>query len=563
MAAQGRIRRLMPLVGLALSALAGCSVRTNVDATGAAPATASHLAVTVTEVWLASAADTLPESSSGWLKQTLATPVTIDLATLTPGTLVSLASQVGTTAGTYRQLHLVLAESTGTLTSSAQGVGLLYNAQYSVTDASGAVTDRPLELPVPGAGMTLPVNLTLVGKIALGSSTGVAGTTTNTPSTTGTLGTGSTTVSAALAIDGARDLLSFAVGANTGYMLSASTRLVDESLAGAITGTLDASALPTPHPPVWVSAEEPDSTGTHHVIVARALADAAGVFTLYPLPAPKTGLAQYDVVISCAGAETVIVTGVPVSAQAVTAPAALSSTTISLAAAPTVYADVAPDNPLLPGGARVAFYQTAATVNALPYQIDGVAVDPVSHRLPGDAFGLSSGPLVAGAYSSGGSIAFTVTSPAQGNGGYITGSEGPYRTDALAAAATAVTGTLTGPSEVAVPVPGIAAGGRAGALTVTISAPPGGFDAGFLVASAGGRVVETADIASLLAAGGGIVTLSLPAGSALAASAGVPYQVAARAWNSSNPAGTYLATAGSGSVNLGDTGIAAVAIAVP
>jgi hypothetical protein len=560
------------LAAIALLAFAGCSIRTDVDATGTAPAAATHLAVTVTQVWFASSADTLPEATSGWVQQTLTTPVTLDLATLTPGTLTSLATQIRTTAGTYKQVHLVLAESSDALTASAQGLGLLYNTQYSFTNSSGVVSDNPLELPVPESGITIPVDIDLSGKFSLGAmasgtaatSTGAASTAT-TDTTTTTTATGSSsstaTTSVAASIDGARDVLSFAYGTNTGYILSAVTSALDESLAGGITGSVDTSALPSTHPPVWVSAETPDASGTHHVIVQRTLLGAAGTFTIYPLPAPKSGSTNYDVVISCAGAETVIVTGVPVSAQAVTSATSLSSTAISLVAAPTVYADVSASSPTLPGGARVTFYQTASSASALPYSIDGTAVDPVSHRLPADAFALSAGPLMVGAYSSGGSVSFTTAPPAQNDAGFIIGSEGLYRTDTLAGTAATVAGISTAPTEVFVPVPTVAAGGQLGTLTVTLSSP-GGFDSGFIVASAGDRVVETANVPQVLAAGGGTVTLSVPAGSALASSAGVPYQVAVRAWSSSNPTTTYVRAAATNSVNLGDSGTASIALAI-
>ena len=73
---------------LALPLINGCSVQTNVEVTGTAPGAASHLWLTVDEVWLATDADTVPESTTGWQKFTLSTPVTFDLATLTASSLV-------------------------------------------------------------------------------------------------------------------------------------------------------------------------------------------------------------------------------------------------------------------------------------------------------------------------------------------------------------------------------------------------------------------------------------------------------------------------------------------
>jgi phosphoribosylcarboxyaminoimidazole (NCAIR) mutase len=75
--------------------------------------------------------------------------------------------------------------------------------------------------------------------------------------------------------------------------------------------------------------------------------------------------------------------------------------------------------------------------------------------------------------------------------------------------------------------------------------------------------METVSVDALLASGGGAVTITgLPAGSELAPVAGVPYQVALRAWNSRNPAGTITTVAGGTSVLLGDAGTGTVSLQV-
>jgi hypothetical protein len=339
---------------------------------------------------------------------------------------------------------------------------------------------------------------------------------------------------------------------------------VDESKAGGISGTVDVSALVAGGPPVWVSAEALDATGTHHVVVARRLIGSDGSFVLYPLPAAKSGNTYYDVVITCASAETVIIQSVPVVAGAVSTATSVQSTTIPLAVAPTVYADVSASNPtLLPGGARVTFYQTIGASGEIPYAIDSTAVDPILRRLPADAFALSAGPQVVGTYNSGNAVTFTTVTPAEGDGGYVPGSEGLYRADTLAGTSTVINGTASAPTELVVPAPAVATGGITGTLSVTVSSTPGSYDSGFLVVSSGDRIVETASVASQLAAGGGTVTLSLPAGDALAAATGIPYQVAVRAWSSANPTSTLERVAGPNSVNLGTSASASLAIQVP
>jgi hypothetical protein len=367
----------------------------------------------------------------------------------------------------------------------------------------------------------------------------------------------------AASIDAARDVVTYSYGTNTGYILSPITTAIDESKAGGISGTIDESALVAGGPPVWVSAEAVDSTGTHHVIVARQLIGTGGSFVLYPLPATKDGKTYYDVVVSCASADTVIIKSVPVVAGAASAATSIESTTIPLSVAPTVYADVSASNPTLPGGARVTFYQTVNASGEIPYAIDGTAVDPIARRLPGDAFALSAGPQVIGTYTSGDAISFTTLAPAEGDGGYVPGSEGLFRTDTLAGTATVVSGTAGAPTEVLVPAPAVAAGGITGTLAVSLSSTVGSYDSGFLVVSSGDRIVETAAIGSALASGGGSVTLSLPAGDVLAPPSGIPYQVAVRAWSSSNPTSTLTRVAGPHSVNLGDSAAASLSIQVP
>jgi hypothetical protein len=562
----------------ALCVAAGCSTQTDVAATGGAAGAVSHLYVTVEGVWFSTAADTPPESTSGWLQTTLPSPITIDLATLTPGTLAALATAVSVPAGTYQQVHLATADSADAIVSSASEAGLTYNSQISISNASGTVTTAALESPVPEFGITIPTNITLSGKLDLGqsstsstsSSTSTTSTSTSTSSTTSTNSAGSTSSSTststlAVTLDGARDVLSYTYGTATGYILSPVTSVTDESVAGGISGSVDPSALAAGYGPVTVSAEIPDPNNTHHVVVQRRVVGADGSFTLYPLPAPSSGTTNYDLVISCSGAQTVLLRNIPVGSGAVTSAVVAQSTPIVLAAAPTVYADVSSTElPLLPGGARVMFYETVPASGEIPYGIDGTAVDPVTHRLPGDAFALSMGSLMVGDYASGGQVSFSTMAPVEGTGGYVVGTEGLYRADTLATSPTVVTGTSAAPTPVVAPYPQLAAGAVKSTINLALTVPSGEYDSGFVVVSAGNRVVETTNIGALLYAGGGTVTITnLPGGSALASSSGVPYQVAVRAWLSTNAATSFVRVAGTSSVVLGNAGSGSVSLQVP
>jgi len=71
-------------------------------------------------------------------------------------------------------------------------------------------------------------------------------------------------------------------------------------------------------------------------------------------------------------------------------------------------------------------------------------------------------------------------------------------------------------------------------------------------------------LATVLGAGSGaVIVTGLPAGSALVGSAGVSYQVAIRAWNSTDPTSTFVRVAGPTSTSLGDSGVASTSITVP
>jgi hypothetical protein len=552
--AQVRDGRTLLLALLALLAVAGCTVHTDVSGTGASPSSATHLAVTVREIWFATAPDTAPDASTGWLKHTLSAPVTLDLAALTPGTLLALASQLSVPSGTYRQVHLELADSADTLTSAAQALGLLYNAQISLTDSAGNLTTAALESLVPGGGLTIPTSLALSGTLSVGAAS------------SSTTSSSSSTATATLLIDldAARDVLPYTYGTSTGYLLSPAASVLDVKLAGAITGTVDTSALASGFPALFASAETLSAGGTHHVIVARRAVAADGHFTLYPLPAPRSGTTSYDVVISGAGSATTIVRSVPVSAGPVSDAVSIQSSAIALAPASAVYADLSPQSALLPGGARVVFYQTVAASGELPYAIDGTAIDPVTRRLPGGAFALADGPLHVGTYANGSRIALAVAAPAEGNARFLIGTEGHLRSDALATLQTPVSGSESTPTLVFAPVPNLASGAGSGRIDVTVSAAAGRYDAGFLVVTSGNRLVESADLAALLAAGGGSLSLTVPAGSGLSgAAAGVPYQLALRAWNSRDAAGSLVRSAATAGLVLGAGAIAAASISVP
>ena len=560
-ARHGRAWRLIaPLSALLL--FAGCSLKSNVVATGTAPGNVTHLWVTVQEVWFATGADTPPESTAGWTKSVLATPISIDLAAISSATLPELASSVSLPAGTYRQVHFVLADSGDTLTTAAQSAGLATNASITLTDSTGTLTTAPLESPVPRAGITIPTDLVLAGSFNLGRSSSSTGT----PGSGSGSGTGPTpsTSTLAMMLDGARDVLPYTYGTTTGYLLSPIASVADEKSSGGISGSIDVSALAAGYGAISVSAEIPNAANTHHVVVQRRVVGSGGAFTLYPLPAPSSGTTHYDLVIAGSGVDTVIIRNIPISAGNVATAVVAQSTPIVLTAATPIYANLTTQSTLLPGGARVAFYQTVPASGEIPYAIDSTAVDLVSRRLPGNAFALSNGPLIVGNYASGSAISASTLAAVEGAGGYVVGTEGLYRTDTLSTAPSVITGASPAPTPVVAPYPAIAAGGVAGTIALTLAARAGTYDSGFVVLSAGNRVVEAANVGTLLGTGGGTLNIgNVPGGSGLAATAGVPYRVAIRAWNSNSPTASFVRAISTGSTVLGNGGTAAVTLTLP
>lgn len=559
----GLLTRLVLAVACTLIA-AGCTTSVNINAGGAAPATATSLALTVKEIWFSNSGSATPDNASAWVKKVLATPVTLNIATLSSGALLTLATQLSVPADTYKQVYLVTADSSDALASSASSAGLTYNTQITEQASTGVVTTAPLEWLAPEVGLRVPTNLNLQQSLThqLGSSA-----TTSSSGTTSATGSGTVSSTLVVDIDASRDVLPYAHGAYTGYLASPRIRVLDAAGVGGIRGSVDASALAAGHAPVIVSAQTLDSSGTHHTIAMQRVVDSSGGFWLYPLPAVTKGKTAYDIVISCADAQTVIVRAVPVTAGAISTSTVVQTAAITLTPATAVYASAAPPTPL-PGGSEVSFLQTINASGELPYAVARSPVDPLTHLLPTGAVALAGGPLMVGQYAAGSTIALTPGSPVGGNGAYVAQSGGLYRLDTLAAGAVVVSGSATTPTPVLVPLPRLATGSVAGRLTVTLSAPLGRYDAGFLAVSSGNRLVETADVSSLLAAGGGSLTLSgLPAGSVLVPSdatsatgtgatqsvAGAVYEVTVRAWSTSSSQGVVARALAPTTPVLGNT----------
>ena len=578
------------LLAACAAMLAGCSSKTDVSLTGNTPAQYSHVFITVQEVWFSTDATAGPDDS-GWSKNTLSTPSTVDLVAQNGGNLGNLASGLRVPPATYSQVRLIPVDATAPLATSAQNAGALYNFEADYVDGNGNTQQLPLELLNPDKGFGIQTSLKVpvgnVGATGLGSTgtsttTGTATSSTSSPSspfgitsTSSTTGTSSTTSSNsfAAALDGNAALVPFYYAkATPGILLSAHGAAYDLSQAGGISGQLTLTNIPSGAGGLRVSAQTLSTDGSRHVIVCATTVASDGSFLLYPLAtnSSTTSPLTYDVVIHGPGIATIIVKGVQVprpSASSVstttnatttlttpnttvTIPTTTTRTTTTASSAnPNVTAvsigtltpravtsymaniATAP-GALLPAGAVVGFYQTLGARGEVPYVIESSPIDPFNQTLF-IAQALSPDTIDSGTWATNGTVTVVSAAPADGIGVYLVAASAPGFSDGTISTSVSVTTPKTGSAMVVVPALSLESGASAGTLSATVvSAVAGKYDQGELLVSHDGTLVAAAPLAAVLAQGtGGNVTLSnLPSG--------VPdalYYLTVRAWNSSSP----------------------------
>ncbi|MFO1465631.1 MAG: DUF4382 domain-containing protein [Steroidobacteraceae bacterium] len=545
------------LLLLALLMVGACSVNTTVSATGSTPSQVQHLYLTVTQVWLNSSATAAP-TDSGWVGEKLSQPQTFDLATLGAGTLATLVSGVKTPPGIYRQVQLVLADSADALTSSASSAGLTWNAQVQYLDAAGSSLTLPLELPARAAPVVVPVAISISAGGVLPMMTGATTSTTDSStgdstsvSTVATTTDGTTAViSVAVDVDAVRNFLLFDYGNAVGAMLSVAPAACDLAKAGAISGTLDLSAVPGDVPTgaqgIVVTAERLSADGSRYEAVKSVAVSSGGAFTLYPLPLADTGSTSYEVVIHGPAIRTVIISQVPVVKGAAADATLLQSSALKLIAARSFLIDTAANSARLPAGAHVGLYQTVPGFN-VPHLVEYQGLDPFNGGLAA-RLSLSADALDHGAWSSGADISFSTVAPDEGAGTYRIGASAPLW------APSTLSGTLSAPGDsttavqpLFLPVLGTAQGGALGLDGTLDLGSAGRFDRGFVLVSRGGQLVEAVDLTAALAglsASPRFTVPVLPAGVT-----GTRYDVSVRLWNSLDPAGSLARASASAPVD--------------
>jgi hypothetical protein len=523
-------------IGVALTAFAltGCTVKTTVQTTATTSPDVTHLYVTVQEVWFTSSATDTP-ADDGWVKKVLATPVTVDLASLNGGSLETLTS-LQLPATTYSQMRLVLADASATLASSASDLGLTYNNAVQYVDSSGVSRIVPLEFATPNSSLLIPLSIKLN---AVGSSQVLASSTASTSTTTSTTTSTEATATISMDVDALRNLTLFTYGTATGALLSPGLQAYDESEVGTITGTFDVSAISSTAlasaQGIIVSAEVPSSDGTRYTLVKSSRLDSSGSFTLYPLPVDSTaGTTSYDIVVHGPGVETLIVTGIPVTTGD---SIELQSSAITLPASTSFVINTS--NATVPGGTQVDFYQTLPS-NSLPYFIESAAVNPFGGNFTADV-SLATGPLVYGAYNSDNLIAFASITAQEGTATYQIVTDAPQR--AASAFGTTVAGASSGSTtavSITLPQPNLPAGAVTRAISGTINLSTAGkYDALYVLVSRGGQLIDAINLSTSLGANSSVnFSANVPGGTT-----GSVYDVAVRAWNSADAANTLTRVA--------------------
>ena len=327
--------------------MAGCSSRTDVSLTGNTPAQYSHVWVTTQEVWFNNSATAGPDDG-GWVQFPLSTPTTVDLVQENGGNLGTITTDLKLLPGTYAQVRVIPVDASMALTTSAQNVGALYNAEADYVDSSGTTHQLPLELLNPDKGIGIQATLRVpVGSVgaALGGTGAVAGAatsstagtaigttsgattgsaaiggTTGTTTTTGTTGNTAPNNEFAISILGTSDLVQFNYGTPVtgGIMLSSHASAYDLTQVAGITGqvtltdltgTTSTSGLPA----IQATAEVLSADGSRYVAVSSAPVSADGTFLIYPLASSTSGPVDYDVVIHGPGIATIIIQSVNVT----------------------------------------------------------------------------------------------------------------------------------------------------------------------------------------------------------------------------------------------------------
>jgi hypothetical protein len=573
------MRRSALAMVLGCALLAGCQSRTTVSATGNTPAQFTHVFVTVNAIWFNTSASASANATS-WVQFPLSTPVTVDLVSLSNGTLSQLASGLKLSAGTYAQVLLILADSTAALTPSAQTAGATSNDEVDYVDSLQVAHTVPLAVlnAAQGIGISTSLTVSAATSSGFGAPSTASTTTTTTDTTTSSAATSSSatstfsapvvsTTSAIIDFDATRDLVPINLSGQPAYALNPHPQTYDVKYSGNIQGAVDLSTVSTLTTAgvadVQVAAEGVSSDGTRHFIVKTTRVGADGTFVLYPLSTASGAPTTYDVVIHGPTIDTTIIKSVPVTAGAPGSATALLGT-LTLTAATPYLVNFNTGSPAIPSSSLVGFYQTLPLDAEIPYLVETRAVDPVTGRFASDQE-LSAGSLQYGTYVSGGTITLTDVNPSQGAATYTVGAINPAYGAATLGTTVTAPATASATSLFTMTAPPVPAGASANSITGTVTvSSAGAFDNAELFLTYNGTLVAATPLTSYL---GGSTALSLsavaPGGSSSATYAPGVYNAEVWAWNSANPTGTLTRVPAASAIDMSAGNASGVTLTVP
>jgi len=460
-------------------------------------------------------------NDNSWVKVSLPTPITFDLAQLSNGKLNQIVQNLTLPTGDYGQIRLFLDGPDDPLDASASAIqsasgALQWNDQVEYADAAGALHEAALEVEDDGKGLRLH-----------GMFSVRAGTPLN------------------LAVDFnlQDDIVPVDEDDTTAFILKPNLQYFDMANTGAIGGQVDTSSLCREEDDdhvgscafnVEVQAELIAPDGTRHFAArTTAINGDSGHFLLYPLMATdNTGKPlSYDVVIRGRRMATMIIRGVPTTngATPTSGVTQVQSTPITVTPAPQEYqAQFSSLLQPLTGGSAV-FQETLAGAGEVPYEIRWAGTDPFTGFFKYPVW-LENAPVQFATYGSSGALAFAPVTPQEGVGSYaVATNEAAYYT--LSHPVTIASSISPLVTTFAPPVPILATGVVNGTVSGTLAvANSGHFDHGMLVITRYGDVIDSIDVSSLLAAGGGPITFNLPAGSASTPQMGAYYLAYLRVW---------------------------------
>jgi len=498
-----------------------------------------------------------------WQTTTLPAPVTLDLTTLNNGALNQLFSGLSLPVGTYRQIRFFFDSADAGLDASAlatkdsNGATLQWNDQVEFLDGSNnwAITEAPLEIAYPKQGIQLNGTFNV---------------------------TAGSTLDLAVDFDLEHIIVPFNHGGLTYFTMRPQLAYYDMSQVGAISGTINPAQLcqtpasetvasPSCAFNLIVKAELLAADGSRHYVARETMVNPAdGKFTLYPLATKDINgnpISAYDIVIRGREMETMLVTGVPVTAgtspggTGTAAPTSLQSTALVLTANNAEYtAQLATALSPLSSGYAI-FQQTLPGAGAVPYEVRWRNTDPFTgqFRNPIPLQGASSSLHLAG-YNGGNTLSFSPVTPQEGAGAFtVADNEVAYYT---LSTGTVMTPVAAGSMQTFAPgVPTLRSGVQSGTVNVDLSFSGISADnqCEFVLARFA-SIIDTYDCSSVLSntTPAQFSLTGVPAGSTAAGVPGAYYYGYVRLWNSAAPKLSRKIVPLNGPIDLRTTGSATI-----